>query len=149
MIKNFEQFNESVKDENIQIGDTVYFKDNMYPGPHKVEEKGKEASGFKGGFLVSNKQYKVGARVSELTKIKPKKVNESSTTETKLTQDLAKEMFEYLDSNGEHDLVKAYKGKVTDEDISAIIGSWATSIKPLDDIIEDHWLRHKKIYNID
>jgi len=73
---------------------------------------------------------------------KSKKVNESSET-SKMTKELSKEMFEYLDAKGEHKLVSKYKGVVTDNDISSVIQAWATSIKPLGDIIEDYLELHK------
>lgn len=79
--------------------------------------------------------------------IEPKKVNESEAT-SKMTKEIAKEMFEYLDTMGEHKLVSKYKGVVTDNDISGVIQAWGTSIKPLADIIEDYWNLHTKIYKI-
>ena len=58
------------------------------------------------------------------------------------------EMLRFIDTNGEHALVREYKGKVTDEDISGIIGAWACSVKPIDWIANDYFNRHKKIYKL-
>jgi len=66
-----------------------------------------------------------------------------------MTKEKAKEMFEYLDEHGEHELVKKYKGEVEDNIISAIIGAWATSTKSLEEIVDEYWERHKKIYKIE
>lgn len=63
-----------------------------------------------------------------------------------MTEALAKEMFNHLDTFGEHSLVSNYKGVVSDDYISRIIEAWACSIKPLEVIIEDYWNRHQKIY---
>lgn len=74
--------------------------------------------------------------------------NFQESVEIKLKEmsfELAKEMFEYLESNGEHALVHKYKNIVSDTDISGIIGSWATSIKPLEEIISDYWNRKEKM----
>lgn len=68
---------------------------------------------------------------------------------TNMTKELAKEMLEFLDKNGEHALVKEYKHKVSDNIISSIIGIWATSNKPLENILDDYWKRHLKIYDKD
>lgn len=65
---------------------------------------------------------------------------------TNMTKELAKEMLEFLDKNGEHALVKEYKHKVSDNIISSIIGTWATSNKPLENMLDDYWERHLKIY---
>lgn len=67
---------------------------------------------------------------------------------SKMTEELAKEMFTYLDTEGEHALVRKYKNVVTDTDISSVIGAWATSNTPLDQTIEEYWTRHAKIYRL-
>ncbi len=61
---------------------------------------------------------------------------------TPLTKRIVIEMFEHLDTKGEHSLVQCYKNKILDSDISAIIQAWAVSIKELDEIIEKFWNRH-------
>ena len=75
-----------------------------------------------------------------------KSFNESSRAITMMTKEMAKEMLTYLDAEGEHALVTKYKNVVTDSDISGIIGAWATSNKPLENILEDYWSMHTKIY---
>lgn len=67
---------------------------------------------------------------------------------TNMTKELAKEMLEFLDKNGEYALVKEYKHRVSDNIISSIIGAWATSNKPLENILDEYWERHLKIYGI-
>lgn len=59
-------------------------------------------------------------------------------------KDKAKEMLEYLDANGDKKLVIKYKNLVDDQEISSIIQTWATSNKPLEDILEDFWTLYTK-----
>lgn len=64
-----------------------------------------------------------------------------------LTKEKAEEVMRYLDAHkSEHKLVSKYKGVVSDRDISSIIESWATTIKPIDEAIKDHWALYSKIY---
>jgi len=60
---------------NIEIGDRVRFKKDkrdynrrLYDGSFKVRSQGKQVSGFNGGYLLSNKDFEVGARKSEIEK---------------------------------------------------------------------------------
>lgn len=62
-----------------------------------------------------------------------------------MNKETAKEMFLFLDEHGEHRLVDEYKGKVSDSEISSIINAWATSIEPLDIIIEHYYLYLDKL----
>jgi hypothetical protein len=58
----------------------------------------------------------------------------------------------FLDKECERALVAKYKnieykGIVSDNDISSVIQAWATSIKPLQFIIDEHWKLYCKINN--
>lgn len=75
-LSDFHQFYESKKDENKKkyaIGTTVWFtsKDfsgrKLYDGAHKVIDN----TGRK--YMLKGKDYKVEARHSEITDVKPKK----------------------------------------------------------------------------
>jgi hypothetical protein len=59
------------------------------------------------------------------------------------TKDMATEVFTYLEENGEHALVREYKGKISDDDISHVIQAWATTVEPLSKAIDDFCKRHK------
>ena len=65
-----------------------------------------------------------------------------------MTYPLAKEMFLYLSIYGEYRLVWFYKDRVSDSDISGVIGAWACSIKPIEVITQDYWNRYQKINKI-
>lgn len=60
--------------DEIKIGDRVRFKkegqygERLYDGSFRVRDKGKKASGFNGGYLLSNRDFEVGARKSEIEK---------------------------------------------------------------------------------
>lgn len=62
-------------------------------------------------------------------------------------RELIDEMLLHLDTKGEHSLVRKYKGIVSDSDISAIIGAWATSNKSLQDIADGIEERRSKYIN--
>lgn len=62
-----------------------------------------------------------------------------------MTKMLAEEMLLFLNTYGKHKLVYKYKGRVSDSEISHIIGSWATSTKSLEEILENFWKTYTKI----
>lgn len=97
----------------------------------------------------SKKMNVLQHQINHLKRMGAGSLNESQTRTkpiTNMTFDLAKEMFEFLDSNGEHALVSKYKGVATDTDLSGIIGAWATTRGSLEEILDDYWKRHKFIY---
>lgn len=113
-----------------------------------AEEMIQDLENAKLGLPSDSKKLKaIQKKIYHLERLGAGSLNETEKTiEKPMTLDLAKEMLNFIEQNGEHKLVSKYKGMVSDNDISHIIGSWATSLKSPDDIANDFWKQYQRIH---